>query len=62
MAVTGATRQATNHWLENGVPYKYWPMLRAAAQSGGIVGVTDEALASTRPRGQRKRRRRRNGA
>jgi len=54
MTITGATRQAANHWRVHGVPYKHWPALRAAAEAGGLSGVTDTALASTRPR--RKRR------
>jgi hypothetical protein len=49
MAVAGVSRQAANHWLRNGVPYRHWPALRAAAAEAGIPGITDAALASTRP-------------
>jgi len=54
MAVTGATRQAANHWMHNGVPYRHWPAIRAAAADAGIPGITDAVLASTRPRSRRK--------
>jgi len=54
MAVTGTTRQAANHWMHNGVPYKHWPAIREAAAEAGIPGITDAALASTRPRARRK--------
>ena len=49
MAVAGVSRQAANHWVHNGVPYRHWPALRAAAEEAGIPGITDAALASTRP-------------
>jgi hypothetical protein len=49
MSVSGVSRQAANHWLRNGVPYRHWPALRAAAEEAGIPGITDAALASTRP-------------
>jgi len=46
MAVAGVSRQAANHWVHNGVPYRHWPALRAAAAEAGIPGITDAALAS----------------
>lgn len=49
MDITGVSRNAINHWLKTGVPYKHWPVLREAAREAGIAGVTDAALASTRP-------------
>ena len=49
MACTGASRNAVNHWHRTGVPFRHWPVLRAAAAEAGIKGVTDHALASTRP-------------
>jgi hypothetical protein len=52
MAVAGVSRNAANHWLRNGVPYRHWPALRAAAEEAGIRDVTDQALASTRPNGR----------
>ena len=48
MAVTGVSRNAINHWLKNGVPYRHWPAIREAAREAGIPGITDIALASTR--------------
>ena len=55
MAITGATRQATNHWKVHGVPYRHWPALRAAAEAAGIPRVSDASLASTRPRRKRQK-------
>ena len=49
MAITGVSRNAINHWHANGVPYRHWPVIRDAAREAGIPGVTDLALASTRP-------------
>lgn len=53
MLLTGVTRQNIRHWHRTGVPYRYWPVLRAAAKAGGIDGITDTALASTRRGGVR---------
>ena len=50
MDVTGVSRNAINHWGRNGVPFRHWPVIRAAAREAGIPGITDAALASTRPR------------
>ena len=50
MDVTGVSRNAINHWLRNGVPFRHWPVIRAAAREAGVPGITDAALASTRPR------------
>jgi hypothetical protein len=58
MAVTGVSRNAINHWLRNGVPYRHWPAIREAAREAGIPGITDLALASTRPGVPRRTRRR----
>jgi len=49
MAVTGAKRNAVNHWRTCGVPYRHWPTLIAAAQARRIKGITLEALEGTRP-------------
>jgi hypothetical protein len=49
MAIVGVRRNAINHWIKNGVPYRHWPALRIAAYQAGIPGITDAALASTRP-------------
>jgi len=49
MAVTGARRNAVNHWRSTGVPYRHWPAIRAAARLWRIKGVDDEALMATRP-------------
>lgn len=54
MAIADVSRQAVNHWIHNGVPYRHWPALRAAAKEAGIPGITDAALASTRPNGRRR--------
>lgn len=49
MQITGASRQATGHWIAWGVPYRHWPALRAAARVAGLR-LTDAALLSTRRR------------
>lgn len=53
MAIVGVNRNAINHWVRNGVPYRHWPALRTAAAEAGIRGITDQALASTRPQRRR---------
>lgn len=53
MDVCGVSRNAINHWLKTGVPYRHWPVIREAARDAGIPGVTDAALASTRLRRSR---------
>lgn len=55
MAITGCSRQAVNHWHEAGVPYRHWPALVKAAVAAGHRGVTNEALADTRPTTPRRR-------
>jgi len=54
MDICDVSRNAINHWLSYGVPYKHWPAIREAAAEAGIPGITDAALASTRPRARRK--------
>lgn len=54
MVICGVNRNAINHWVRQGVPYKHWPALREAAEEAGIPGITDAALASTRPRQSRR--------
>jgi hypothetical protein len=54
MAITGVSRNAINHWERHGVPYRHWPVLRAAAREAGIAGITDAALASTRANGRQR--------
>ena len=49
MDIAGVSRNTINHWVRTGVPYRHWPVIRAAAREAGIPGVTDAALASTRP-------------
>lgn len=56
MAIAGVSRNAINHWLRNGVPYRHWPVIREAAREAGIPGITDITLASTRPGSRRTRR------
>lgn len=48
MEITGAARNAMNHWLRAGVPFKHWKPLIIAAQQRGISGITLDSLESTR--------------
>lgn len=56
MAITGQSRNAINHWLLDGVPFRHFSALRKAARKAGIPGITDEALAGTRPAQPRRRK------
>ena len=60
MAATGNARNTVTHWLHAGVPWRHWPALRTYAAEHGIPGITDEALAGTRPVKPAKRKRRQN--
>jgi len=49
MAITGAKRNAVNHWRTCGVPYRHWHKLIEAAEARRIKDVTPAALEGTRP-------------
>jgi hypothetical protein len=59
MEITGQSRNSVNHWLHDGIPWRHFPALKAAAVQRSIVGITDETLAASRPDARSRPRRRR---
>jgi hypothetical protein len=49
MEITGQSRNSVNHWLTDGIPWRHFPALKAAAARQSIVGITDETLTASRP-------------
>jgi hypothetical protein len=58
MRITGQSRNSVNHWLNDGIPWRHFPALKAAAAAQSIAGITDETLAASRPDARPRTRRR----